>query len=69
MAEPVPLTPALRTLALDAARTFDLDLYGIDCALTALGPVVVDVNDFPNYVGVPDVGARLADHVLAHAGW
>lgn len=67
VAEPVPVTPALRALAVRAARTFGLDLYGVDCVLTADGPVVIEVNDFPNYVGVPDAAAQLATHVVAHS--
>jgi ribosomal protein S6--L-glutamate ligase len=67
VAEPVPLTPQLRDLALRAAGAFGLDLYGVDCVSTPDGPVVIEVNDFPNYIGVPDAGTALATHVLAHA--
>jgi ribosomal protein S6--L-glutamate ligase len=67
VAEPVPVTPALRALARRAARTFGLDLYGVDCVLTTDGPVVIEVNDFPNYVGVPDAATRLATHVVARS--
>jgi hypothetical protein len=30
--------------------------------------VVIEVNEFPNYTGVADADAALADHVLAAAG-
>lgn len=28
------------------------------------GPVVVDVNDFPGYRGIPDAPALVAEHLL-----
>jgi hypothetical protein len=30
-------------------------------------PVVVDVNTFPGFKGVPDAGARLADYIYDKA--
>jgi len=65
--ELVPATPAERELAVRCRRLFGLDLYGIDCIQTPQGPVVIEVNEFPNYTGVPEAGERLADHVLARA--
>ena len=34
-------------------RVFDLRLYGVDLLLSKNGPVVVDVNSFPGFRGVP----------------
>ncbi|MEP6476500.1 MAG: ATP-grasp domain-containing protein [Actinomycetota bacterium] len=65
--EPVPLTPELEALARRCASAFDLDLYGVDCLPTDRGPVVLEVNDFPNYSGVPDASDRLATYVAARA--
>ena len=65
--EPVPVTPTLRALASRAAQLFGFELYGVDCVLTQNGPVVIEVNDFPNYVGVPDASAALASHVISRA--
>jgi ribosomal protein S6--L-glutamate ligase len=61
----VELTSSLRQLALDCAALFGLELFGVDCVVTGGGPVVIEVNDFPNYTGVPDADEALADHVLA----
>ena len=62
-AEPVALTPALEALALRCTALFGLDLAGVDCVETSRGHVVIEVNDFPNYSGLPEaneVVARLA---------
>lgn len=61
----VDLTSRLRDLALECAALFGLELFGIDCLLTAAGPVVIEVNDFPNYTGIAAADAALAGHVLA----
>jgi ribosomal protein S6--L-glutamate ligase len=58
------LDDALRDLAHHCGRLFGLELYGVDCILSARGPIVIEVNDFPNYSGIPDAGDRLADHVM-----
>jgi ribosomal protein S6--L-glutamate ligase len=61
--EPVPVTAALRALAHRCADIFGLSLYGVDCVETRAGPVVIEVNDFPNFTGVPDADVLLAAHV------
>jgi len=66
-AEAIEATPAERALALRCRRIFGLDLYGLDCLPSANGPVVVEVNDFPNYTAVPSASERLADFVLEGA--
>jgi ribosomal protein S6--L-glutamate ligase len=61
-AERVPTTPDLERLAHACGSTFGLSLYGVDVLETARGPLVVDVNEFPNYTGVdeaPDVISEL----------
>jgi ribosomal protein S6--L-glutamate ligase len=67
-ATPVELTGELRELALRCGELFGLELYGVDCLVTSAGPVVIEVNDFPNYTGVPGADTALADYVLAAAG-
>jgi ribosomal protein S6--L-glutamate ligase len=64
-AREVDLTSSLRDLALDCAALFGLELFGIDCLVTAAGPVVIEVNDFPNYTGIAAADEALATHVLA----
>lgn len=66
---PVRVTPLLRSLARTCARLFGLRLFGVDCVLGPEGvPLVVEVNDFPNYRGLPaEANEVLADIVLARA--
>jgi ribosomal protein S6--L-glutamate ligase len=42
---------------------FDLRLYGVDLLLTERGPMIVDVNAFPGFRGVPGAAEALADLV------
>ncbi len=73
-ARPVALTAEARALALRCGELFGLDLYGVDCLVTPAGLSVIEVNDFPNYSGIPEADERIADLVLARgrgasAGW
>jgi ribosomal protein S6--L-glutamate ligase len=61
----VAVDPLLAELARRCARTFRLPLLGLDVLEAPDGPLVVDVNDFPNYTGVPDAAEAAADVVLA----
>jgi ribosomal protein S6--L-glutamate ligase len=65
--ELLPVTFVERELAVRCRRLFGLDLYGIDCIQTPKGPLVLEVNEFPNYTGVPEASERLVDYVLQHA--
>lgn len=62
-----PSTPALEALAQRCGRLFGLELFGVDCIDTPRGPVVIEVNDFPNYTGIDGVDEQLASHVLERA--
>ncbi|GAC1361010.1 MAG: hypothetical protein PVS3B1_05770 [Ktedonobacteraceae bacterium] len=37
----------------DLGRAFNLRLYGVDLLLTERGPIIVDINSFPGFRGVP----------------
>ena len=68
LVEPVPVTPALRALAHRCAGAFGLGVYGVDCIETPAGAVVViEVNDFPNFTGVPDADPLIGAHVTRAA--
>jgi len=66
-AELLPLSPELEELGRRCGALFGLDLYGVDCIQTPDGLSVIEVNEFPNYTGVPDAGERLADYVVRRA--
>lgn len=61
----VAVTPELRRLARRCGRLFGLQFFGVDCLETPAGPLVIEVNDFPNYSLVPGADDRLAQVVLA----
>ena len=61
--EPVPVTPALAEFARRCGQVFGLRLYGVDCVVTERGPLVIEVNDYPNYRGAPGASEAIADLV------
>jgi ribosomal protein S6--L-glutamate ligase len=63
----VALTVALAALARRCGELFGLDLYGVDCVETPEGPVVIEVNEYPNYTAVPGADQRLATLVERRA--
>ncbi|MDQ5827850.1 MAG: ATP-grasp domain-containing protein [Chloroflexota bacterium] len=64
---PCPVSSELRAIALRCGQVCGLGLYGLDVVESAGGPVVVDVNYFPGYKGVPDVAPRIADYIDQYA--
>jgi ribosomal protein S6--L-glutamate ligase len=65
---PVPLTAEVREVALRCGAAFGLGLYGLDVIESPAGPVVVDLNYFPGYKGVPQVAPRIADYIDRFVG-
>ncbi|MDN0198594.1 hypothetical protein [Streptomyces sp. S.PNR 29] len=63
-----PLCPdaGLAALARSAGDVFGLCAYGVDVVDGPCGPVIVDVNAFPGFKGVPDAAGLLLDHLLEH---
>ncbi len=64
---PVRATPAMVELALRCGAIFGLEIYGVDTIETPDGPAVIEVNEFPNFTGVPEAAECIADYVLARA--
>lgn len=62
--ECLPTTQAMGELGYECGKLFGLDLYGVDCIHTPDGLVVIEVNDFPNYTGLPGIDKELADYVI-----
>jgi ribosomal protein S6--L-glutamate ligase len=63
--ERVELTPELEELARACGEAFGLELYGVDVLVSRDGPLVVDVNEFPNYTGVEEAPAAIAELVCS----
>ena len=60
----MPLTPELEDLGQRCGRLFGLDLFGVDCILTEGGPLIIEINDYPNYTKVPEADRHLAEYVI-----
>lgn len=65
--ELLPITAELRSLARRCGELFHLELFGVDCIETEQGPLVIEVNEFPNYSAVPGADEKLSNFVLAFA--
>ena len=65
----VPFFPdgELTDLARMAGRALGLEIYGVDFVYGPDGPVVVDVNPFPGFRGVPRAARLVARHLAAIA--
>jgi len=59
----IPVTAELRNLALNVGKLFRLDIYGLDVVETPLGPMIVDINDFPSFGQVPHAISLVASRI------
>jgi ribosomal protein S6--L-glutamate ligase len=66
--EPVEPSPQCLRLARACARAFGLTLFGVDVLETPAGPLVVDVNDFPNYTGVDEAPEAIGRLIVSALG-
>jgi len=56
---PEELPSAWAHIAKEIGRVFNMRLYGIDLLITQHGPMIVDVNGFPGFRGVPGADSAL----------
>src|SRR6266496_5563947 len=56
---PEELPAAWAHIAKEIGRVFNMRLYGIDLLITEHGPIIVDVNGFPGFRGVPGADSAL----------
>jgi ribosomal protein S6--L-glutamate ligase len=62
---PIDLTPVEGALAADAARAMGLNHAGIDILRTTRGPVILEVNSYPDFTRMlPRPGKDLTKAVL-----
>jgi len=66
--EEIAVSRAMLRLAQRVGRVFGLDLYGVDVLETPQGLMVVDINDFPSFYGVPRKVVSVAEYIL-HAAY
>jgi ribosomal protein S6--L-glutamate ligase len=64
----IPVTNEMLKLARKVGKVFGLDLYGVDVLESNEGLIVVDINDFPGFHGVPRKVAAIAEYIL-HAAY
>ncbi|HVL97672.1 MAG TPA: ATP-grasp domain-containing protein [Egibacteraceae bacterium] len=64
---PCPVGEELAEISRRCGQVLGLGLYGLDVIESPDGPVVVDVNTFPGYKGVPDPAPAIASYILAFA--
>ena len=50
-------------ITLEIGRIFNMRLYGVDLLITERGPMIVDVNSFPGFRGVPGADSALVNLV------
>jgi ribosomal protein S6--L-glutamate ligase len=68
---PIGVPEKWRALALQVGRALNLRAYGVDLVLSPEGPVIVDVNPFPGFRGVPGAAEALVamvDRLAAEVG-
>jgi ribosomal protein S6--L-glutamate ligase len=61
--QPCTVDSTVAALARRCGELFGLGLYGIDLIESTHGPVVVDLNFFPGYKGIPGVAPLLAAYI------
>lgn len=64
----VPVDRQMLKLARRVGQVFGLDLYGVDVLETPQGLMLVDINDFPSFYGVPRKVPSVAEYIL-HAAY
>src|SRR5436190_2074359 len=64
---PCAISREAREIALRCGRMFDLGLYGLDVIDSVDGPLVIDLNYFPSYQGVPHAAGLIADYIEDYA--
>ena len=60
----IQVTNAMLQLVQQVGQIFGLDIYGIDVLETPQGLVVVDIDDFPSFSGVPRNVVAISEYLL-----
>lgn len=65
--KPCAVSDEIQKIALRCGQAFGLGLFGLDIIESARGPMVIDLNYFPGYKGVPKIEPRIADYIEGYA--
>jgi ribosomal protein S6--L-glutamate ligase len=60
----VTVSREMLQLARRVGQVFGLDLYGVDVLETPEGLMIIDINDFPSFNGVPRKVAMVSEYIL-----
>lgn len=58
-------TPDLAEIARATGAVLGLEVFGVDLVVSTAGPMVVDVNAFPGFKGVPGAARWIARHLVS----
>jgi glutathione synthase/RimK-type ligase-like ATP-grasp enzyme len=64
---PCEVSPELQDIARRCGKAFGLGLYGLDVVESPRGPLVVDLNYFPGYKGIPGIAPVIAGYIEGYA--
>lgn len=67
VAVPITPTPAMGAVARSCGRVLGLEIFGVDAIDTPDGPLVIEVNEFPNFTDVPGAAEAIAQHIMQRA--
>jgi ribosomal protein S6--L-glutamate ligase len=65
--QPCAVSDEVRSIAQRCGQVFGLGLYGLDMLEGPDGPVVVDLNYFPSYLGVANAARLIAAYIADYA--
>ncbi|MDQ3781211.1 MAG: hypothetical protein M3354_11795 [Chloroflexota bacterium] len=60
-----PVNSELTELSYRAGTALDMEIYGVDILYGSNGPVVIDINPFPGFRGIPHAGQVIGSHLEA----
>lgn len=65
--EPLEITKELEDLAIKAAKTVKTEIAGVDIIETEKGPLILEVNSIPGFIGLQKVAkANIAEQIISY---
>jgi ribosomal protein S6--L-glutamate ligase len=63
-AEPIEPTTEMASVARQCGRVLGLEIFGVDAIHTADGPLVIEVNEFPNFTNVAGAAEAISAYIM-----